>query len=105
MKNKVKGKLRKDKAEGTAKHGAVRGDRRIGERQRAAKIEKKVRNLGHRGTRHRMAMPMTPRTIYYPLGLVVDEGGAELAVGMLTSHRVREAGLTRRSTKIRKAVS
>ena len=34
-----------------------------------------------------MAMPMTPRTIHYPLGLVVDTGGAASAVGKLTSHR------------------
>ena len=100
MKDKVRGNLRKEKAEDTAKHGAVRGDRGIGERQRAAKIEKKISHLGHRGTRHRMAMPMTPRTIYYPLGLVVDTGGAASAVSKLTSHRVKEAGLTCGSPEI-----
>ena len=105
MKNKVRGKLRKDKAEDTDKHGAVRGDRGIGEIHRAAKIEKKVSNLGHCGPRHRMAMPMARRTIYYPLGLVVDVGGAVSAVGKLTNHRVREAGLTCGSLEIQKAVS
>ena len=105
MKNKVRRKLRKDKAKHTAKYGAVRTDRGIGERQRTAKIEKEVSNLGHRGTRHRMAMPITPRTIYYPLGLVVDTGGAASAVGKLTSHRVRESGLTSGSPGIRNAVS
>ena len=68
VKNKVRGKLRKDKAKNTAKHGAVRGDRGMGERQGTAKIEKLVSNLGHHGTRHRMATPMTPGTVYYPLG-------------------------------------
>ena len=105
MKNKVRGKLRKDKAKNTAKHGAVRGDRGIGERQGTAKIEKEVSNLGHRGTRHRMVMPMTPGTVYYPLSLVVDTGEAASAVGKLTSHHVREAGLTRGSPEIRNAVS
>ena len=105
MKNKVRGKLRKDKAKNTVKHGAVRSNRGIGERQRTAKIEKEVSNLGHHGTRHRMAMSMTPRTIYYPLGPVVDTGGAASAVGKLTSHRVREAGLTHGSPEIRNAVS
>ena len=45
MKNKVRGKLRKDKAEDTAKHGAVRGDRRIGQTQRAPKTEEKISHL------------------------------------------------------------
>ena len=47
-----------------------------------------------------MAMAMTPRTINYPLGLIVDAGGAALAVGKLTSHCVREASLTRGSPDI-----
>ena len=48
---------------------------------------------------------MTPRTIHYPLGLIVDAGGAASAVGKLTSHCVREAGLMRGSPDIQKAVS
>ena len=80
MKNKVRGKLRKDKAEDTAKHGAVRSDRRIGQRQRAMKIEEKISHLSHHRPRNRMARAVTPRTIYYPLGLIVDAGGAASAV-------------------------
>ena len=51
-----------------------------------------------------MAMVTTPGTINYSLGLIVDAGGAASAVGKLTSHCVREAGLTRGSPDIRKAV-
>ena len=76
----MRGKLRKDKAEDTAKHGAVRGDRRIGQRQKASKIEEKISHLSHRRPRNRMDMAMTPRTIYYPLGLIVDAGGVALGV-------------------------
>ena len=105
MKNEVRGKLRKDKTEDTAKHGAVRSNRRIGKRQRATEIEEKISHLSHRRLRDRMSMATTPRTIHYLLGLIVDAGGAALAVGNLTSHCVREAGLTRESPNIRKAVS
>ena len=52
-----------------------------------------------------MAMAMAPGTVRYPLGLVVDTGGAASAVGKLTSHRVKEAGLMRRSPEIRNAVN
>ena len=101
MKNKVRGKLRRDKAEDTAKHGVVRGDRGIGQRQRESKIEEKISHFHHHRPRHRMAMAMTPRTINYPLGLAVDAVGAASAASKLTSHRVREAGLTRRLPEIR----
>ena len=94
MKNKVRGNLRKDKAEDTAKHGALRSDRQIGQRQRAPEIEEKISHLSHHRPRNRMAMATTPRTIHYPLGLMVDAGEAASAVGKLTSHCVREAGLT-----------
>ena len=105
MKNEVRGKLRKEKAEDIAKHGAVRSDRRIGQRQRPTEIEEKISHLSHRRPRNRMAMATTPRTIYYPLGLIVDAGGAASAVGKLTSHCIREAGLTQGSPDIRNAVS
>ena len=49
MKNKVRGKLSNNKAKNTVKHGAVKGNRGVGERQGTAKIEKEVSHLGHRG--------------------------------------------------------
>ena len=105
IKNEGRGKHRKDNTEDTAKHGAVRSYRGVEKRQRATEIEEKISHLSHRRPRNRVAMMMTPRTMHYPLGLIVDAGGAALAVGKLTSHCVREAGLTCGSPEIRKAVS
>ena len=105
MKNEVRGKFRKDKAENTAKHGAVKSDKQIGQTQRATEIEEKISHLSHHRPRNRTAMATAPRMIHYPLGLIVDAGGAASAVGKLTSHCVREAGLTSGSPDIRNAVS
>ena len=52
MKNKVRGKVRKNEAEDTTQHRAVRSDSRVRERQGTAKVEKKRGNLRNRRARH-----------------------------------------------------
>ena len=86
MKNKVRGKLRKNKAKDTTQHGAVRSDRRIRKRQGTTKVQKEGRNLQNRRPRDGMAMTATPSTEDRPFGLVVYAGGGSSAAGKLTSH-------------------
>ena len=101
MKNEVRGELRKNETEDTAEHRSVRSNRGEGKRYRATEIKEEISHLSHRRSRNGVAMPMTPRPINYPLGLVVDASGAASAVGKLTSYCLREAGLPCGSPEIR----
>ena len=75
VEHKMRGEVRQNKVKNTTQHRAVRHNRGIRERQGTMKEKKKISHLGHRGTRHRMALTVTPGTVHYPLGLVVDTGG------------------------------
>ena len=91
MKNKVRGKVKKNEAEDTTQHRAVRSDRRVRERHGTIKVEKKRGNLRNRRVRHRVSMTMTPGTEDGPLRLVIHSSGSPLAAGKLTSHRQSES--------------
>ena len=76
VENKVRGELRKNKAEDTAQHRAVRSGGRIQKRERTTEVEQNVSHFRNRRARHRVAMAMIPGTIHSPLSLAVQSRGS-----------------------------
>ena len=87
--------LGKNKAKDSTEHRTIGRDRGVGQMKLAAKVKKKISDIGNGRTRNRVTLSPTPSSVSQPTSLVIHTGGRPAAVGKLLRHCRREAEMAR----------